>query len=63
MNGVLGELALRDIDLAAPANAASAADGIEIDAERARDLKQTRAFRELAPLAGGCENDAMGGQR
>jgi hypothetical protein len=35
---VLGELAFPDSDLAAPANGASAADRIDIDAERARRL-------------------------
>jgi hypothetical protein len=60
MNGVLGEIALRDLDLTAPANAPAAADRIEIDAERARRFEQTRAVGELAPLAGGRENDAMG---
>ena len=60
MNGVLGEIALCDVDLTAPTNAASAAHRIEIDAERARGFEQTRAVGELAPLAGGCEDDAMG---
>ena len=60
MNGVLGEIALGDVDLTAAANASAAADRIEIDAERARGFEQTRAVGELAPLAGGCENDAMG---
>ncbi len=40
MNGVLGEIALRDFDLAAAADAAPAADRIEIDAERARGFEQ-----------------------
>ena len=60
MNRVLGEIALGDIDLAASANAPSAADRIEIDAERARGLKQACAVGEFAPLAGGREDDAMG---
>ena len=59
MNGVLGEIALGDVDLAAAANAAPAADRIEIDAERARGFEQAHAFGELAALAGGCEDDAM----
>ena len=41
MNGVLGEIALGDIDLTAAANASSAADRIEIDAERARGFQET----------------------
>ena len=41
MNGVLGEIALRDIDLTAATNASATADRIEIDAERARGLEQT----------------------
>ena len=63
LKSMLGEIALRDFDLTAAANASPAADRIEIDAERARGLEQTRAFRELAPLAGGGEDDAMGAQR
>ena len=57
---MLGEIALGDFDLTAAANASPAADRIEIDAERARGFEQTRAFGELAPLAGGREDDAMG---
>ena len=60
---VLGEIALGDFDLAAAANASPAADRIEIDAERARGFEQARAFGELAALAGGGEDDAMGAQR
>jgi hypothetical protein len=41
MNGVLGEIALGDVDLAAAANAPPAADRIEIDAERARGFQET----------------------
>jgi len=63
MNRVLGEIALRDVDLTAATNAASATDRIEIDAERARGFERTSAVGELAPLAGGRENDAMGAQR
>jgi hypothetical protein len=59
MNGVLGEIALCDIDLTAAANAAPAAHRIEIGAERPRGFEQAQAFGELAPLAGGRENDAM----
>ena len=58
MDGVLGEVALCDVDLTAATNATPAADRIEIDAERARGFEQAQAFRELAPLAGGRENDA-----
>ena len=63
MNGVLGEIALRDIDLAAAADAPPAADRIEIDAERPRRFEQAYAFGELAALARGREDDAMGAQR
>ena len=63
MNGVLGEIALGDVDLTATADASAAADRIEIDAERARGFQETRAFGELAALAGGHEDDAMGAQR
>ena len=63
MNGVLGEIALGDFDLAAAADAAPAADRIEIDAERARGFEQAYAFGEFAALAGGGEDDAMGAHR
>ena len=63
MNCVLGEIALGDVDLTAAANAPPAADRIEIDAERTCGRKQVRAFSELASLAGGREDDAMGAQR
>jgi hypothetical protein len=57
---VLGEIALRDIDLTAAANASPAADRIEIDAKPARGGEQAQAFGELATLTGGREDDAMG---
>ena len=63
MNGVLGEIALGDVDLTAAANASSTAHRIEIDAERARSFEQACAFGELAPLAGGREDDAVEAQR
>ena len=50
MDGVLGEIALGDIDLAAPANASPAADRIEIDTERARGFQEAYAVAELAAL-------------
>ena len=53
----LGELALADLDLAAPADAAAAADRIDVDAEAARRLEQRRAQREAAALARGHEDD------
>ena len=62
MNRMLGEISLRDVDLTAAANASPATDRIEIDAERARGFEQAQAFRELAPLAGGRENDATSDQ-
>ena len=58
-DGVLGELALGDFDLAASADAPPAADRIEIDAERARRGEQARPFGEVAPFARGDEDDAM----
>ena len=60
MNGVLGEIALGDVDLTAAADAAPAADRIEIDAERARGFEQAHAFGEVAAFAGRREDDAMG---
>ena len=62
-NCVLGEIALGDFDLTAAANAPPTADRIEIDAERPCGRKQVHAFSELAPLARGREDDAMGAQR
>ncbi len=56
---VFGELALGDVDLAASANAAPAANRIEIDAEPARRVEDARAFREAAALARRREDDAM----
>ena len=63
MNGVFGEIALCDVDLTAPANAATATDRVEIDAERARGFQEAQAFGELAPLSGRREDDAMDAQR
>ena len=40
MNGVFGEIALCDVDLTAPANASTATDRVEIDAERARGFQE-----------------------
>ncbi len=59
---VLGELPLGDLDLAAPADAAPAADRIEIDAERARRGEQARPFREVAAFARRREDDAIKAQ-
>ena len=56
-DAVLGELALGDVDLAAAAKPAPAADRIEVDAQRARRLQQRRAMREPAALAGRREDD------
>ena len=62
VDGVLGEPAFRHLDLAAAADAAPAADRIEIDAERARRLQHGRPFGKIAALARWREDDAMGGQ-
>ncbi len=50
-DAVLGELPLRDADLAAAAQAAPATDRIEVDPQRARRLQQRRAMGEAAALA------------
>ena len=59
---VLGEFAVGDVDLAAAADAASAADGIEINAELARGFEQADAVGDVPALARGGEYDAMKGQ-
>ena len=56
-----GELALGDVDLAAPAKTPSAADRVQIDAEPARGLQYGFAGRGFAALSGGDEDDAGGG--
>ena len=53
----LGELALADLDLAAPADAAPAAHRIDIDAEAARRLQDRRPQRKPPALARGHEHD------
>ena len=45
VDAVLGERALADVDLAAPADAAPAADAIDIDAELARGLQHAACPR------------------
>ena len=45
---MFGELALQHVDLAAPANAAAAADGIEIHPETAGRFKDAKTFGEIA---------------
>ena len=57
---VLGEFALGDFDLAASADAASAAHRIEADAELARRFEHADAIRDFAAFAGGGENDKPG---
>src|ERR1700722_16821057 len=54
---VLGEFALRDIDLTAPADAAAAADRVEIDAESARDLQHAGAVGDFVAFARRREDD------
>ena len=61
LDAVLGERAFADLDLAAAADAAAAADGIEIDAELARGLEDACALGEAAALAGGREDDELVG--
>ena len=56
-NGVFRKFAVRDLDLTARADAAPAADGIEIDAEFSRRLEHGDAVVELAALAGRGEDD------
>jgi len=56
-DAVLGELAYGDLDLAAAADAAAAADGIDVDAERAARLQERRAEREPAALPRRREDD------
>ena len=56
-DAVFGELAFLDLDLAAPAGGAAAADALDIDAERAGRLEHRSADGEMATLAGGHEED------
>src|SRR5579872_6896680 len=58
-DAVLGEMARRDLDLAAAANAAAAADRIEIDAEAAGRFEHARAFRQALALARRREDNEM----
>ena len=50
-DAVLGELAFLHLDLAAPADAAPAADALDIDAERARRVEHRRADGKAPPPA------------
>src|SRR3546814_12029649 len=54
---VLGEFADADLDLAAAAQAAPAADRIDVDAQAARRLQDRRADREAAAPPRGGEDD------
>jgi hypothetical protein len=54
---MLGELAFGDHDLATTTDAASAADGIDVDPELSRRLQKRRAEREPPALAGRKEYD------
>src|SRR3546814_14723724 len=54
---VLGECADADRDLAAAAQAAPAADRIDVDAQAARRLQDRRADREAAAPPRGGEDD------
>ena len=56
---VLGEFALGDVDLTAPADAAAAADRVEIDAEFARDLQHAGAVGDFVAFARRREDDPM----
>ena len=55
---MLGEVAFGDVDLAAAADAAPAADGIEIDPEPPGRVEQARPVGERAALARRGEDDA-----
>src|SRR5690606_31545492 len=57
VDAVLGEAALAELDLAAPADAAAAAHGVDIDAEHARGLEHGGAACERAALARRREHD------
>ena len=59
-DAVLGELALGDRDLTAPAQAAAAADRIDVDPEHARGLEQRCAERKTTALARRREDDERG---
>src|ERR1700680_3475353 len=54
---MLGELALRDQHLTAPAKSAAPADGVDVHAEAARRLQQRRADGKIPALARGHEYD------
>ncbi len=56
--GMLGEVAFGDVDLAAAADTAPAADGIEVDPEPAGRIEQARSVGECAALARRGEDDA-----
>ena len=59
-DAVLGKVALLDRDLALAAGLAAAADGLDLDAQRAGGVKQVRARGHLALAAGGLKDDAIG---
>ena len=63
MDSVLRKVSFGDVDLAAAADAAPAADRIEIDAESARGFEQAHPVGEIAAFPGRREDDAMGAQR
>src|SRR3984957_4961435 len=54
---MLGELALSDQHLTAPAKSAAPADRVDVHAEAARRLQQRRAGGEIPALAPGHEYD------
>ena len=56
---VLRVLALAHLDLAASADAAATADGVDIDAESSGGLEHGRSAREPASPAGRSEDDEM----
>ena len=56
-NAVLGKFAFCDIDLAAPANSAAAADAVDVNAEVTRRGQHRGAAREPATFAGRSEYD------
>jgi hypothetical protein len=56
-DAVLGELAVTDIDLAAPTDGAAAAHRVDIDTQRARRLQDGSSNGESSALARWGEDD------
>jgi hypothetical protein len=56
-HAMFGEFAFQNVNLAAPAQAAAAADRIEIDAKFARRFQDAQSFSQASPLARWREDD------